>query len=141
MSDDGTGKTDSQTMTHVLCDVLPPLRGRLRRAIYPFAEHRLQGVTSHRGLTANLLYGARFDEMPDGLVLAAVLPRNTEQVYLLMRDGDRRFYWMDKVMSPWSSTAGAEARESLAAALADWDRGAKRVYVSDGMEREWPSRE
>jgi len=139
MSKGDPANAEILTMAQTLCDLLPPLRGRLGRAIFPFAEHMLQGVTSHRGLTANLVHGAHFDEMPDNLVLAVVLPRNTEQVYLLMRDGERRFYWMDKVMSPWSSTAGAEAGDSLAEALADWDRGVERVYISDGMEREWPS--
>ena len=126
-------------MVRMIHDVLPLLSARLQAATDPFREGNLLGVTSHRDVPVRVAYGVHADTWPDGFVLGAILHRNTEQAYLLMRDGDRQFYWMDRYMSPWSANAGPEARRSLEEALAEWDRGAREVYVCDGVRRDWPA--
>ena len=129
-----------ETLAESLHRLLPSLEGRLTTAVHPFREDNLHGVTSHTGLSGRLLYGADAAGMPDGLVLAAVLASSTEQVYVLMRDGERRFYWMARIMSPWSAGEGPRAQRLLADALALWDAGAAEVYVSDGVPGPWPTR-
>ena len=128
------------SMAALFCDLLRALRGRLDTAIFPFDDGQLHGVTSHPGVAGRVVYGADAAAMPDGLVLVADLVRSTEQVYVLMRQGERRFYWMDRIMSPWSADCGPAAQRGLEAALAEWDAGATSVYVSDGRRRPWPMR-
>lgn len=125
-------------IVRMMRDALPLLAARLEAATEPFREGSLLGVTSHLEVPARVAYGVHAETWPDGFVLAALLPRNTEQAYLLMRVGDRRLYWMARYMSPWSADAGPAARQSLEEALADWDRGARAVYVCDGVRRDWP---
>ena len=118
--------------------VLPPLVGRLTAAVHPFAESNLLGITSHPEICGRVAYGVHTRLMPDGLVFAAILARSTEQAYVLFRNGERYFYFMDRIMNPWSADCGPRAVALLAEALAEWDAGAARVYISDGMRKDWP---